>query len=85
MVQAFSEQTPELRLNDMSDTTERDEHNGLRFLMTGAMLALRNPRVHEDTWQPDSNVDAALDCLAFASLLHRFLDRCESHAAAASV
>ena len=79
MVKAFSEQSPVLRPNDLSNTSEIDEHNGLRFLMTGAILALRNPRAHEDTWEPDSNADAALECLAFASLLHRFLDRCKAY------
>lgn len=77
MNQALSEQSPALRLNAGSDRTELDEQQGLRFLMVGAMLALRNPRVHEDDWSPDRNVDAALECLGYASLLHRLLDRCQ--------
>ena len=77
MNQALSDQSPALRLNDGSDTTELDEQQGLRYLMVGATLALRNPRVHEDDWPPDRNVNAALECLAYASLLHRHLDRCQ--------
>lgn len=79
MNQAFGEQNPLLQLNAISNVTEKDEHSGLRSLMAGAMLALRNPRVHEDIWQPDADADAVLECLALASLLHRYLDRCEGY------
>ncbi|MCH8852901.1 MAG: TIGR02391 family protein [Planctomycetes bacterium] len=81
MNKAFSDKSPALRLNARSTPTEKNEHGGLRFLLAGGMLALRNPPVHEDDWQHDGDVDLTLECLGFASLLHRFLDRCEQYMA----
>lgn len=77
MNKAFSEKKPALQMTGLSNQSEINEHNGTRFLMAGAMLGLRNPRAHEDHWKPDDDLESVLDALSFASLLHRFLDRCE--------
>ncbi|MEX0787047.1 MAG: TIGR02391 family protein [Dehalococcoidia bacterium] len=78
---AFSQQSPVLQLNALSTTTEQNEQEGLRFLLAGAMSALRNPPVHEDEWQHDRDASVTLECLGFASLLHRLLDQCEQYTA----
>lgn len=84
MARAFDDKNPALQMSDLSTTSECDEHAGTRFLMMGAVRGLRNPRAHEDYWQPDEDVASVLECLAFASLLHRFLDRCEAYRQAKS-
>ena len=81
MNKAFSEQSPALQLNDLSTETGRSEQSGLRSLLVGGMSALRNPPVHEDEWEHDGDVDVTLECLGFASLMHRFLDRCDQYMA----
>lgn len=50
----------------------RDERDGFRFLLVGAVLALRNPRGHGDDL-PDGP-DEALEYLALASVIMRRLD-----------
>lgn len=77
MHQAFGPQSPRLVLNELSTRSEQSEQEGLRFLLVGGMMALRNPPVHEDDWEHDRNIALTLECLGFASLLHRFLDGCE--------
>ncbi len=46
--------------------TDRDEHNGLRFLLVGSLLAIRNPLAHEDIRLDPYE---ALEKLALISLL----------------
>lgn len=75
---AFND-SPQLQMTDLATESEENEHNGLRFLMQGAMLGVRNPRAHEDHWGPDSDENSVLELLSFASYLHRCLDRCETH------
>lgn len=79
MGQAFTDDDPPLQMTNLATQSERDEHAGARLLMMGAMTGLRNPRAHEDGWEPDNDEHYVLECLAFASLLHRFLDRCEEY------
>ena len=82
MIQCFGGKTPKLRMTGLATKSEIDEQSGTCFLMMGAMTGLRNPRVHEDHWEPDNDMDSVLDTLSFASLLHRILDRCEAWQAA---
>ncbi len=79
MSKAFGGSSPALQMTGLTNQSEIDEQEGTCFLMMGAMRGMRNPRVHEDKWVPDNDVDAVLDALSFASLLHRFLDRCEAY------
>lgn len=78
MANVFGDSSPTLQATELVTESERNEHAGHRFLLMGAMRGLRNPRAHEDHWLPDDDDAAVLDTLAFASLLHRFLDRCEA-------
>jgi uncharacterized protein (TIGR02391 family) len=80
MGKAFSQESPALQMTGLTNASEVDEHNGTRLMMMGAMTGLRNPRAHEEgRWQPDDDLQSVLEALSFASLLHRFLDRCEAY------
>lgn len=73
---AFND-SPQLQMTSRSTESEKNEHAGLRFLMQGAMLGIRNPRAHENRWSPDEDEGAVLELLGLASYLQRCLDRCE--------
>lgn len=77
MSKAFAKDSPPLQMTDLSTQSKLDEHEGARFLMMGGMAAMRNPRAHEDSWETDGDPIFVLEALALASILHRFLDRCE--------
>ena len=79
MSKAFGGSSPALRITGLTNESEVNEQKGTCLLMMGAMTGIRNPRVHEDKWEQDNDVAAVLDALSFASLLHRFLDRCEAY------
>lgn len=69
MAKAFNEDKPIIKLNKLSNQSERDEQEGFRFLFMGAMVGIRNPKAHEDIRQIDPY--KALEYLSFASLLMR--------------
>lgn len=73
MMQVFDETKPVLRLTALSSSSEIDEQKGYRFLFSGAVMAIRNPRGHEVNVSDDP--DTCLDHLAFASLLLRRLEQ----------
>ena len=77
---AFAPDNPQLQATPLSEQSQIDEQRGMMMLMQGAMSAMRNPRAHEDEWGPDADEAAVLEALSLASLLHRFLDRCEAYA-----
>lgn len=72
MMQAFSETSPLIRLNTLASQSEKDEQQGFKFIFSGSVLGIRNPRGHEHS-QVDSP-DACLDYLSLASLLIRRLE-----------
>ena len=72
MMQVFDDQKPILKLNALASLSEIDEQKGFRFLFSGAVMAIRNPRGHEVNVTDDP--DTCLDHLAFASLLLRRLE-----------
>lgn len=72
MMDAFLENAPKIKLNELNTTSEIDEQMGFRFIFAGSTSAIRNPRGHEVNL-PDS-VDTCLDHLSLASLLVRKLD-----------
>lgn len=78
MTYAFNPNSPQLQVNALSNESETDEQLGAMQIFAGSMSAMRNPRAHEDDWPPDRDDLTVLDALAFASLLHRILDRCET-------
>ena len=72
MMLAFSETAPLIRLTPLSNTSERDEQQGFKFIFSGSTMAIRNPRGHEVNL-PDSP-DKCLDHLSLASLLLRRME-----------
>jgi uncharacterized protein (TIGR02391 family) len=71
MQAVFSPNKPVLRFNDLKNQTDLDQQQGMMFLYSGAMLALRNPRAHE-LIQDDP--EKALEYIGFLSLLAKSLD-----------
>lgn len=68
----FSEDSPVLAFNPRLSLTERDDHNGYRFLGTGLTLAVRNVMTHTD--DRGLTTAEAFEWLAFISAMHRRLD-----------
>ena len=68
---------PLIPLTPRQDKSQRDEHDGLRFLFMGAIAALRNPRAHEtDDWvERDVDPVEVFEWLGLISALHRALDK----------
>lgn len=73
MMNAFSEQHPLIRLTDLSNQSEKDEQQGYKFIFSGSVMAIRNPRGHEYGIK-DTPTDC-LDHLSLASMLLRRLER----------
>jgi uncharacterized protein (TIGR02391 family) len=73
MMDAFSEQSPKIRLTNCSNTTEKDEQKGYQFIFAGTVLAIRNPRGHE--YGVIDSPDICLDHLSLASLLLRRVEQ----------
>jgi len=72
MRQVFSARNPILAINEMKNTSQRDEQQGYMDMAAGAMTGVRNPRAHavgyeNDPWR-------SLELLAFVSYLRRRLD-----------
>ncbi len=76
MMNAFSEQSPLIKLTDLSNQSEKDEQQGYKFIFSGSVMAIRNPRGHEYGVK-DSPTDC-LDHLSLASMLLRRLERAKS-------
>lgn len=72
MMQAFSETSPKIKLTNLSDTSEIDEQQGYKFIFSGAVMAIRNPRGHE--FGIHETPDQCLDHISLASLLIRRLN-----------
>jgi uncharacterized protein (TIGR02391 family) len=75
MQQAFSPNKPILKLNSMSDQSEKDEQAGLMQIYAGVMLGIRDPKGHSIINLKDR--EKALEYLSLISLLFRRLD--ETH------
>ena len=72
MMSAFNEDKPIIALNNLSNTSERDEQKGYRHIFAGSMAGIRNPRAHSTTL-PET-MDECIDNLSIASALMRKLD-----------
>lgn len=73
MMRAFSEQTPLIRLADLSTISGKDEQEGYKFIFSGSVMAIRNPRGHE--YGVKDSPTECLDHLSLASMLLRRLER----------
>lgn len=75
MMQAFNENNPKIKLNDLVTVSDKDEQMGFRFVFAGSMSAIRNPRGHDIRADP---IDLCLDHLSFASVLLRTFENRQS-------
>lgn len=73
MMKVFDRNNPLIKLNSLLSDSEKDEQEGYKFLFSGAVAAIRNPRGHEVDVRDDP--DDCLDYLTLASMLLRRLDR----------
>jgi uncharacterized protein (TIGR02391 family) len=72
MTTVFSKNKPVLALNDLRDRTDEDQQEGMMHLFVGAVLALRNARVHALL---DDSAEMALEYIAFLSMLAKRVDQ----------
>lgn len=72
MMKAFNENSPLIKLTNLSTTSEKDEQEGYKFIFSGSVLAIRNPRGHE--WGVRDSPTECLDHLSLASMLLRRLE-----------
>ncbi len=72
MMEAFKDDGTNIRLTSLAGMSERDEQRGYRFLFSGTVAAIRNPRGHVVNL-PDT-IDVCLDHLSIASALQRRLE-----------
>lgn len=73
MMKAFNEQTPLIKLTNMTSTSEKDEQEGYKFIFSGSIMAIRNPRGHE--YDVKDSPTECLDHLSLASMLLRRIER----------
>lgn len=73
MMEVLNESKPILRLNSLKGTSDMDEQRGYRFLFSGTLVGIRNPRGHKHS-VPDS-LDVCLEHLSLISHLLRKLER----------
>ncbi len=76
MNKVFSDNDPVIEACDRSTDTGKNIHKGLRFMLAGAMAALRNPKAHANI-QIDR--EEAMRRLIFASLLMQKIDEAVSY------
>jgi len=69
MDKVFGPSEPILFWSERKTTSEQDEQRGYHRLFSGAMLAIRNPVIHEFDWIEDQEI--ALELLVFAQHLLR--------------
>lgn len=73
MMSVFGGNTPKLKIANLTTQTGKDEQEGFKFLLAGAMLAIRNPRGHE--YKIEDDPDTCLDYLVLISALLRTIER----------
>ncbi len=76
MNKAFSDNDPVIEACDRSTDTGENIHKGLRFMLAGAMAALRNPKAHANI---QIGREEAMRRLIFASLLMQKIDEAVSY------
>ena len=72
MLTAFSPNNPKIRLNKLSDQSDRDEQEGFMHIFAGTMQGVRNPKGHDLIVLKDAY--RALEYLGLVSLLFKRLD-----------
>lgn len=77
MNKMFSEKTPIMEICDRGTATGVNIHNGTRFMLAGAISALRNPKAHSNDEELSS--EEAMRRLMFASMLMYKIDEAIAH------
>ncbi len=68
---------PLIQINELQSQSDRDEQLGFQFLFGGAILAIRNPKAHDTNFE--KNPHAALEYIAFASLLAERVEKAKKN------
>lgn len=71
MRDAFSANSPALKLNGLHSSSQKDEQRGYMDVYAGSMTGIRNPRAHDH--QLDDQPEVALELLVMANHLMRRL------------
>lgn len=71
---AFSTDNPLIKINNLSNQSERSEHIGLSNLIKGIFGLIRNHTAHEPKIKFTINEEEALDILTSISYIHKRLD-----------
>lgn len=74
MNKVFSEKNTVIEICDRTTETGKNIHNGTRFMLAGAMSALRNPKSHSNDERVTVTKEEAMRRLMFASLLMYKID-----------
>lgn len=74
MNKVFSEKNTIVEICDRTTETGKNIHNGTRFMLVGAMSALRNPKSHSNDERATVTKEEAMRRLMFASLLMYKID-----------
>ena len=74
MNKVFSEKNTIIDICDRTTDTGKNIHNGTRFMLVGAMSALRNPKSHSNDERDTVTKEEAMRRLMFASLLMYKID-----------
>ncbi len=72
MEKVFNENKPILQLNELLDSTDKNEQKGFRYLFMGSQMGVRNPKAHKNVEQEDPK--RTLEYLSIASLLMKRID-----------
>lgn len=79
MNKVFSEKNTIIEICDRTTDTGNNIHNGTRFMLAGAMSALRNPKSHSNDERATVTKEEAMRRLMFASLLMYKIDDAIKH------
>ena len=73
MMKAFNENNPLIKLTSLSSISEKDEQVGYKFIFSGSIMAIRNPRGHEPGMKETPT--ECLDHLSLSSMLIRRMEK----------
>lgn len=72
---AFSQNNPAAVINTLSNSSEINEHRGIKEMLLGINYSVRNVTAHEMRINWDIDEDSAINYLSIISALHKILDK----------